>query len=94
MNFIELIPEFLGTFALVFSFLTTGNFIIVGLTLATVMYLIGDLSGANINPVVSLVMMMNKTLPIQKFYEYIVVQILGGISAFYIYKLIINNIRN
>lgn len=93
MKFIELVPEFLGTFVLVFSILTTGNFLIIGLTMAAVVYLIGDLSGANINPVVSLVMLMNKTISIQKFYEYVIVQILGGISAFYMYKLIITNIR-
>ena len=62
MKIIEVLPEFLGTFALIFSILATGNFLVIGLTLATVIYLVGDLSGANVNPVVSLVLFVNNQI--------------------------------
>jgi len=93
MKLIEVVSEFLGTFALIFSILATGNFLVIGLTLATVIYLVGDLSGANVNPVVSLVLFVNNQMSIQKFFEYLVAQTLGGLLALGVYKLIIRNIR-
>jgi glycerol uptake facilitator-like aquaporin len=62
MKIIEVAPEFLGTFALIFSILATGNFLVIGLTLALVIYLVGDLSGANVNPVVSLIFYINNQI--------------------------------
>jgi aquaporin Z len=93
MKFTELIPEFLGTFALIFSILTTGNFLVIGLTLAIVIYLVGDLSGANVNPVVSLVLFLNNQMSSQKLFEYIIAQTLGALLALGVYKLIIKNVR-
>ena len=93
MKIIEVLPEFLGTFALIFSILATGNFLVIGLTLATVIYLVGDLSGANVNPIVSLVLFVNNQMSTQKFFEYLVAQTLGGLVALGVYKLIIRNVR-
>jgi len=93
MKVIELVPEFLGTFALIFSILATGNYLVIGLTLAAVIFLVGDLSGANVNPVVSLVMMLNHQINTRQFLEYIVIQVLGGLSALYTYKYIVKHVR-
>lgn len=89
MKFKEVVPEFLGTFALIFSILATGNWLIIGLTLAAVIFIIGDLSGANVNPVVSLVLLLNNTMSLQKFFEYMLAQLLGGLAALLTYKFII-----
>lgn len=94
MKVIEVVPEFLGTFALIFSILATGNWLIIGLTLAAVIFLVGDLSGANVNPVVSLVMLLNNQMSARRFFEYLVVQVLGGLSALYTYKYIVKNVRS
>ena len=93
MKITEVIPEFLGTFALIFSILTTGNFLVIGLTLAIVIYLVGDLSGANVNPVVSFVLFLNNQMSSQKLLEYIIAQTLGALLALGVYKLIIKNVR-
>ncbi len=94
MKFIESVPEYLGTFALIFSILATGNYLVIGLTLSAVIFLVGDLSGANVNPVVSLVMYLNNQMSGQKCLEYLVVQILGGLSALYTYKYIVKHVRS
>lgn len=94
MKFIESVPEYLGTFVLIFSILATGNYLVIGLTLAAVIFLVGDLSGANVNPVVSLVMYLNNQMSGQKCLEYVVVQVLGGLSALYTYKYIVKHVRS
>jgi aquaporin Z len=94
MKIIEVVPEFLGTFALIFSILATGNWLVIGLTLSAVIFLVGDLSGANVNPAVSLVMLLNNSISGRKFVEYITAQVLGGLSALYTYKFIIKHVRS
>jgi len=93
MKVIELVPEFLGTFALVFSFLSTGNYLVIGLTLAFVTFLIGDLSGANVNPAVSLALLLNNQMTIGKFLGYVMAQLLGGFGAILTYKTIVKHMR-
>ena len=93
MKLIELVPEFLGTFALIFSILATGNWLVIGLTLAAVIYLIGDLSGGNVNPVVSIAMYMTGNMNLQKMLEYWVAQGLGGASAVLVYQFIVKHVR-
>lgn len=83
----------LGTFALIFSILATGNWLVIGLTLAAVIFMVGDLSGANVNPVVSLVLLLNNKMTLRAFFEYLVAQTVGGLAALYTYKYIINNVR-
>lgn len=93
MKFIELVPEFLGTFALIFSVLATGNWLVIGLTLAAVIFLVGDLSGANVNPVVSMALYMTGTMNLKKMLEYWVAQGLGGAAAALVYQFIVKNVR-
>ena len=93
MKFIEVVPEMLGTFALIFSILATGNWLAIGLTLAGVIFAVGDLSGANVNPIVSLVMLLNNKITVRMFFEYVAAQAVGGVAALYLYKYIIDNVR-
>lgn len=93
MKLIEVVPEFLGTFALIFSVLATGNWLVIGLTLAAVIFLVGDLSGANVNPVVSVAMYMTGTMSLKKMLEYWVAQGLGGAAAVVVYQFIVKNVR-
>ncbi len=83
----SLAGEFLGTFLLVLSvFASGGNPIVIGLTLAIIVFLIGGVSGANVNPAVSLAGLLNGFMDGTKFISYVVVQLAGGAAAFYTYQ--------
>jgi len=88
--------EFIGTFWLVFggcgsallaaTFPNTGiGFLGValafGLTLLTMGYAIGHISGCHINPAVTVGMAVSKRLPFSELPAYIVAQVVGGIAA-------------
>ena len=90
------VAEFIGTFWLVFggcgaavlaaAFPNFGiGFIGVafafGLTQLTMCYAIGHISGAHINPAVSIGLTVAKRFPASELVPYIVAQVLGGIAA-------------
>jgi aquaporin Z len=84
---LPLLGEFLGTFLLVLSVLASGgNAWVIGGTLALVVLLIGSLSGANVNPAVSLAMFLKGALSTQEFVSYVAVQLLGGAASLYAFK--------
>ena len=56
MKFLALVSEGTGTFLLLTSILFTGHWLIIGLTLAGIIYITGNLSGGHMNPAVSLAM--------------------------------------
>lgn len=83
-----LIAELLGTFALVMSiFVSGGSALVIGLTLAAVIFLIGGISGAHVNPAVSMAMYYSGSMTMKELISYIIVQLVGGISAALIYTL-------
>jgi aquaporin Z len=86
---IALFAEFLGTFALVLSIFFTGNWLMIGLTLALVIYAIGGISGGHVNPAVSFAMYMKGSLGMTEFLQYSAVQLLGGFAAVYAQHLLI-----
>ena len=92
----RLSAEFLGTFWLVFggcgsavlaaAFPTLGiGFLGValafGLTLLTMAYAIGHISGCHINPAVTLGLCVGKRFPAKEVLPYIVAQVIGAIAA-------------
>ena len=85
---VPLFAEFLGTFALLLSIIFTGNWLMIGLTLALVIYSIGGISGAHVNPAVSFAMYMKGTLNMTEFLQYSVVQFLGAFAALYTSRLL------
>lgn len=84
--FTAYLAEFLGTFLLLISILATGNALVIGLTLSLIIFLVGGLSGANVNPAVSLAMFINGSLSLTDFLVYSVVQLAGGAAAVYIFN--------
>jgi glycerol uptake facilitator-like aquaporin len=78
--------EFLGTFALLSAIFFTGNALIIGLTLAVVIWAIGDISGGHVNPAVSFAFYTRGTLTMLEYFLYSGSQFLGGIVAYYTYK--------
>lgn len=87
LSALPLLAEFLGTFLLVLSILATGsNAWVVGGTLALVILLVGSMSGAHVNPAVSVAMFLRGGLTMQELMGYVVVQVLGGAASLYAYN--------
>ncbi len=84
---VALLSEALGTFALMMAVLASGGgAIITGLTLAAIIFLIGGVSGAHVNPAISIAMFYNGSLSLTELFGYIVVQVLAAISAVMLYN--------
>jgi len=89
INTTSYLAEYLGAFLFILSiFASGGNPLIIGGTLAVVIYLIGSLSGAHVNPAVSVSMFLNGDLNGQQLATYAAAQLLGGASAYYSYKML------
>jgi aquaporin Z len=86
MNIVPYLAEFLGAFLLVTSFLFTGNWLAIGLTLAGIVFVIGNVSGGHVNPAVSVAMYMKGSLSSTELIGYIVAQVLGAVSSLYTYN--------
>jgi len=87
--------EYIGTFALVFA--GTGAIIIndisggvithlgvglvFGLIIMTMIYALGEISGAHFNPAVSFGFLLAKRLSLKEFSLFVISQVLGGITA-------------
>jgi len=88
MDSVSLVAEFLGTFLLVLSVLASGgNAYVIGATLAVVVLLTGKLSGAHVNPAISVTMYVKGGLTLQELIGYSVSQVLGGVASLYAYRV-------
>jgi len=88
MNILWLVSEFFGTFAVLLAVLSTGNYLAIGATYAAVAFLVGAGSGGQVNPAVSLIMLLKGTLDPTHFVGYIGAQLLGALAAYYAWKAI------
>jgi glycerol uptake facilitator-like aquaporin len=81
------VAEYLGTFFFILCIIASGgNPLVIGGSLALVVYLIASISGGHINPAVSLAMTLNGSISSTELLGYVVAQLAGGVSAFYAYK--------
>jgi len=78
--------EFLGTMLLVFVIFATGNWAAIGAALAIGVLLGGSISGGAFNPAVTISLYQAGKLAKSDVLPYILVQILGGLAAFYVFK--------
>ena len=84
------VVEFLGTMLLVFTIFATGNWAAIGSALAIVVLLGGPISGGAFNPAVAISLYSAGKLAKSDLIPYIIVEILGGLAAFYIYNNYVN----
>jgi len=96
------VSEFIGTFALVFC--GTGAIIInqqtggivthigiaitFGLIVMSIIYALGNISGAHINPAVSIAFTLAKRFPLKQLIPFIISQLAGGIFASAVLKFL------
>lgn len=84
--FNKYLVEFLGTLFLVFVIFATGNYLAIGAALAIGVMLGGAISGGAFNPAVAISLYSAGKLSRQDLIPYIVVQILGGLAGYELYK--------
>lgn len=96
------VAEFIGTFVLTFvscgAAAVSGGIDRVlgilgiaaafGLSIVAMAYSIGNISGCHINPAVSLAMLISKRMTGKDFAGYVIAQVLGGIAAAALLKLV------
>ena len=82
--------EFLGTMFLVYVIFATGNWFAIGGALAIGVLLGGNISGGAFNPAVAISLYAADKLSKADLIPYIIVQILGALAAFYLYKTFVN----
>jgi aquaporin Z len=82
------LAEYVGAFFFILAiFASGGNPLIIGASLALIIFLLGSVSGAHVNPAVSMSMFMNGSIQPMELFSYVFAQLLGGFSAYYAYTL-------
>ncbi len=85
----KLVGEFLGTFLLMLTILSSGGqWLLVGLALAVIVFLVGPISGAAVNPAVSIGLWMSGSLDIMALTLYIIAEYLGAAAAVWSYRVV------
>ncbi len=94
-NLKKYFAEYLGTFILTTVVIASiaGDFsvstaVLASLTLLIFVYTIGNISGCHLNPAVTLGIFSLKKIQAKQALAYLMVQLLGGASAFYLTRLL------
>ena len=82
--------EFLGTMFLVFVIFATGNWAAIGAALSVAVLLGGKISGGAFNPAVAISLYSAGKLAKSDLLPYIIVEVLGGLAAFFVYSKFVN----
>lgn len=80
--------EFVGTLFFLFTILATGNPLAIVSALYIAIMLGGHVSGGHFNPAVSIMMSFSGKLSKKDLPLYLLSQILGGLSAWYLFTLL------
>ena len=81
------VAEYLGSFFFILAILlSAGNPLVIGGALALVVILMGSISGAHVNPAVSVAQFLQGSLRSSDLLPFMAAQLLGGVSAVYAYR--------
>jgi len=86
MDMYAYLVEFLGTVFFIYVILATGNPLAIGAALAVSILLASSISGGHFKPAVTVTMASAGKLPTSDVLPYIMAQVLGGLTAYEIYK--------
>ena len=86
----KLLVEYLGTTLLMFVIFLTGNYLAIGAALSLAVFLGGSISGGAFNPAVAISLYSAGKLAKADLLPYIIVEILGALAAFFVYKKFVN----
>jgi glycerol uptake facilitator-like aquaporin len=86
MNLTKYLVEFLGTVILMYVILATQNWLAMGITLAIIALLGTHISGGAYNPAVEISLYAAGKVSKNDLIPYIIVEILGALFAYYLYK--------
>lgn len=81
MNLPAIFVELIGTFLFLYIIISTGNPLVIGSTLAFLIYIGLDYSGAHFNPAVTMMMLYNNGIAFDNASGYIIAQIIGALMA-------------
>lgn len=87
-SILPLIAEYLGTFLLTLTIISTSNPIVLGIVFTVIGYLIGGISGANMNPAISFAFFLQGKLDSHELFFYTTIQIIAGITAYSVFKVL------
>lgn len=82
--------EFLGTMFFTFVIFLTNSWLAIGIALAIAIFLGSKISTVAYNPAVALAFYNAGKLPKSDVIPYIILEILGALAAFYLYKNYVN----
>lgn len=86
---VKLLTEFIGTFFLMLTVLVSGgNALLIGAALALIVFLTGGISGAAVNPALTLGLFTTGTFDMVTTLTYIAVQVAAGIGAAWTYRAV------
>ena len=80
------VAEFLGTMFLLYVILATGKPVAIGLSLIVGIMMIGNISGAHLNPAVSVMMVLGGRLSTKELVPYVLAQLAGSVVALELFK--------
>tara|TARA_B100000902_G_scaffold328819_1_gene325051 strand:- start:49 stop:333 length:285 start_codon:yes stop_codon:yes gene_type:complete len=88
---LDFLVELVGTFIFLAVIIKSGTFgnigaLAIGITLASVIYFGGSVSGGHFNPAVTFMFWMDKKVDSAKLVYQIVAQLIGAALAYFFYK--------
>lgn len=86
MNISGIVVEFIGSLIFFSVILATRNALMIGATLAFLIFAFGKISGAHFSPSVTLMMLYKKHIPLEDAITFIVVQISAAVLAVELWK--------
>ena len=86
MNLNGTLVEFFGTTIFLYVIIATGNPWLIGLTLALLIYFLGNVSGGYFNPAVTVMMVAAGKESKQQLIPYLFAQLLAALVALQLYR--------
>jgi glycerol uptake facilitator-like aquaporin len=85
---LPLLIEYIGTYIFTLLVLASSNIVLISLVFFILLFITVPISGGCLNPAITWVMYLNNRLGLYETGLYITLQMLGAITAFYVFKIL------